>query len=189
MKQNVEICSMCILIFGNTCSSIFLLYCLQYQCKFNKLKLLIFFHITRVSGSNMHCVYRAGLYDACCTNDEDTCLRTQCSDSGKINPYLNYIFTHFNILKLCLTTTKCIWFQLTNNIVRGDGDQMKPALGRSWVHCPNTRLLITRDQPSTKDGYNHLNSKQEIEKRHVRLTASSRQVRYIKQMFPVDMRC
>ncbi|XP_038058675.1 DNA repair protein RAD51 homolog 4-like [Patiria miniata] len=35
---------------------------------------------------------------------------------------------------------------LTNNQVRGDGTQRKPALGRTWSHVPHCRLLLTHDR-------------------------------------------
>ena len=63
--------------------------------------------------------------------------------------------------------------QLTNNLVQGGGGEKKPALGRTWLHLPHTRILVSCDK-----GQGDPSLVVSSQQRYVKLLKSSRQVRF-----------
>ncbi|XP_072040998.1 DNA repair protein RAD51 homolog 4-like [Amphiura filiformis] len=69
---------------------------------------------------------------------------------------------------------------LTNNLVQGSGGEKKPALGRTWLHVPHTRILV-----SCNKGDGDPSLVVATEQRHVKLIKSSRQPLNIVRMFKI----
>ncbi|XP_022086370.1 DNA repair protein RAD51 homolog 4-like [Acanthaster planci] len=71
---------------------------------------------------------------------------------------------------------------LTNNQVRGDGTQRKPALGRTWSHVPHCRLLLTHDRSDDAS----LQTPSHQIRREAKLIKSGRQPINVSCTFKID---
>ncbi|XP_077866979.1 DNA repair protein RAD51 homolog 4-like [Saccoglossus kowalevskii] len=59
------------------------------------------------------------------------------------------LMTHLATLLLVLSVEHALAVVVTNNVVQGDGNTTKPALGKYWLDKPHNRILLNKEHQAT----------------------------------------